>query len=105
MLGSQLAAQAREHLADILKAHDFPRRELDRTCLFDGHDERDVGQRVPAGHILGLHGIRDDEVLVIEDFPKDALNRVLKIIHDSSLRKACATEWTWARWCSRGVAA
>src|SRR5205823_5968172 len=68
-------------LADVGEARELVLAELDPELLLDRVHEVHVRERVPAGHVRRRRVVVQDQAVVVEGIPSDALQPRLEIVH------------------------
>src|SRR5215470_3140727 len=75
----QLLANERDEAANVPERLNIPRAELDLESLLGRHDQRHVGQRIPAVHVSSGHLVEDRDRGIVEDISKDTGKPVAEV--------------------------
>src|SRR5262249_51324656 len=78
-LPSYLGRDQIDEFSDVFELPDLRRRKLDLERLFDGNDQTNVSQTVPAVHVIRRHLRLQDDRVVVEDIGKDTAQLLIDV--------------------------
>ena len=74
MSSGEFRSEAVYEFPDILPGQDLLGGELDLEMLLDGHDKLDMGQRIPALHVVSGGSRLKHDFFIVEDVAEDLLD-------------------------------